>query len=224
MVRSFRHFLARASSWFHRPTLDPVLDGLLTPRGRIPMEEAVSKIESDADKVRALHPSLARPRLSVRKMQFVTRFAVGARGRRYAHYDLAHHFIVRHLVHAAGEALRLTPDERRVVRAFLGRVYYNPPLREYGSMIVAGRALEASGRRGERIYAFLRSERLRLNGLLYGAWDARARSREFLPADTFVNTLYSAGWGSCESLGQAVARLVRLRDNSSEGDRFRIYD
>ncbi len=77
---------------------------------------------------------------------------------KYMDQDLAHKFVVEHTIESLRRKISLTKGEEALVRAALGRVEYNPPLREHERQLNALIQLQSLGKRGEKIYQKIAAE------------------------------------------------------------------
>lgn len=76
----------------------------------------------------------------------------------YSYYDIGHTFIVDHLIASVKKNIGLKHDEERLLGSVLGRLYYNPPEREFIEKINAAEKLATKGERGSRILSCLKEE------------------------------------------------------------------
>jgi hypothetical protein len=120
---------------------------------RMSVEAALQKIDADCTAIRT---RLNLP-LTLRGKDFAAiekdamAFDVWGKGG-YADYEIGHRFIVDHVVMVVKNQLDLNKEEEVNLRAVLGRIYYNPPIREYKRQKIAARALISMGARGQEIF------------------------------------------------------------------------
>lgn len=74
------------------------------------------------------------------------------KARKYAYYDLAHQFVVKHIIETLKKRINLTRTEQEIVAGTLGKVFYNPPAREHVAMADSFTKLSLLGKRGEEIH------------------------------------------------------------------------
>ncbi len=120
------------------------------------------------------------------------------------HYEIGHRFISEHVLAALKQKINLNPGERKLVKQFLGRVYYNPPKREYVLREAASNGLDALGARGNEIFAALSAEygeiveyhhQVKMRSDMFGNPLFSMRSR----FGTYSNFKQLAGWfGECK--------------------------
>ena len=78
---------------------------------------------------------------------------------RYSHYDMAHLFLLNHMLQALGNRIpSLGRNEKKIGLAILGKKHYNPPEGQYSERREAAYKLSKMGRRGDLIFSAIRKE------------------------------------------------------------------
>jgi hypothetical protein len=130
-----------------------------TTGNRLSVETAVRQIGEDCREIRdklKLPLIIPNPNDFARIKEEATRL-MDAKGRAYSYYEIGFRFIVDHVVASLKDKINLNENEERLLRSAMGRVYYNPPIREYTCMAEAADTInENKGRSGQILEAWLK--------------------------------------------------------------------
>ena len=157
--------------------------------GRLTVEVAVKQVTEDCKEIRRdLHLStmITKPR-DLLRIKDESRKIMEAKKRGYFYYEIGFVFFTDHAVMSLRNKIGLTEEEEKLLRAAVGRLYYNAPFRELSRMARAAERIDENRERSTQIFdAWLQEQR-----------DFRAmRKLVNLDSDMFDNPVYALTSGS----------------------------
>ncbi len=133
------------------------------PKGasnKLTVEDAFGQIRQDLQEIRR-RLLITSPILTAKEIPLIEKETANIQDekkRTYQYYEMAHAFMVDHVMAALKEKIGLDGGEEKLLRAVSGRVFFSPPEREYLIMAEAAESLAAEDERGLEIFKAWRGE------------------------------------------------------------------
>jgi hypothetical protein len=158
---------------------------VMRTKERLTVEAAVEKINEDYAYVKrrlSLSSSILTSGNILKIEKEIIAMGPEIRNKNYTEYELGFRFIIDHIIGQVKKLTALSEEEENNTMAIFGRVYYNPPDREYERRATAA---EEFAKKEDRSLLILQYIRDGFNSFIEIREMAYARPHEF--TDTFLN-------------------------------------
>ncbi|MDE1865624.1 MAG: hypothetical protein KGH94_03240 [Candidatus Micrarchaeota archaeon] len=180
---------------------------------KLSVDQASREIREDCREIR-MKLAILSPILTSKDIAPIEREAVSIiakKGREYPYYEIGHHFAMQHAVAYVKNKVGLSEEEEGLLTTMIGRVYYNPPPREFIESAKAAEKLDSMGPRGNDIRMALKEAYTNLKEVV-----EVGRNRGTETDDMFTNPITNR-YTTAQSFA-VVARSKRNLASDAEGD------
>ncbi len=134
-------------------------DAMVT-KNRLTVEIASRQVDEDCKEIRKrlnLGPIIRNPDdlICIKDGGLV---CIEEKRREYAHYEIGFRFLVDHVAASLKDKINLSESEQELLMASMGRVFYNPPVRERLRMVEAAEMINKNEERGAQIIKRVKNE------------------------------------------------------------------